>query len=137
MRFGLFEACQSFLIVPQTHTLHALAHCTLYSKAYCQMPNDGASLPDDRALVFTILRLPACSVAPTVDSFSSTLCSIASDRKFSGGAIFRTSVLLHWLPPVISHEFVYQLMRQKLRIMEHGFEFGKYALWWTTFEAAS
>jgi len=39
----------------------------------------GASLRDDGALVLTLRRFLACSVAPTVDPFSSTLWGIASD----------------------------------------------------------
>ena len=63
----------------------------LCSKAYCQLRDDGASPPDDAALVLTLRRFLACSEAPTVDSFSGTLCSIASDRNFSGGATTRLS----------------------------------------------
>ena len=82
---SIFYYFPTYVLVARTRALYALCDGMLCSKAYCQMPNDGASLPDDRALVFTILRLPACSVAPTVDMLCSNaycqmMVAMAKDR---------------------------------------------------------
>ena len=80
---SIFYYFPTYVLAARTRALYALCDGMFCSKAYRQMPNDGASLPDDRALVFTILRLPACSVAPTVDM----LCSKAYCDLRDNGAL--------------------------------------------------